>query len=190
MWLGKEIHRERLEPVAAHQPQEADDEHQHEVHDDAEDRAADREQDVARGVDDRAHLFRDVDIEVKLLLHAGEPLEKILLICREIGGERRRLADDRLHQEQHHDRDEGEHREVDDKNADRSRKAPHLELVHQRSYPFGEHDRDQHDQDDADDRGQERDQRHDAEHDQRRQRGQPSSLRLLLRDELCVLCRA
>ena len=65
--LREEIDGERLETVAAHQPQKADDEHEDEVDDDAEDRPADGEEDIPRRVDDRAHLLGDVDVEVKLL---------------------------------------------------------------------------------------------------------------------------
>ena len=82
--LREEVDGERLETVAADQPHEADDEHEDEVDDDAEDRPADGEEDIPRRVDDRAHLLGDVDIEVKLLLEPGEPVEKVLLVLGEV----------------------------------------------------------------------------------------------------------
>ena len=65
-------------------------------------------------------------------------------------------------------RDERQDGDVDDENAGGPRDSPTLQLCHERPYSFGEHDRDQHDQDDADDGGEERNQRDDAEHDERR----------------------
>ena len=168
MGFGEQVDGERLEAVAAHQPEEADDEHEHEVDDDAEDRAADCQQDVSRRVDERAHLLGDVDVEVKLLLDPGEPLEKVLLVRGKVGGKRRSLTDNRLHEQQHHDCDEREHGDVDDQDANRPWNAAAVQVVDQWPYPLGEHDRDEHDEDDADDRREEGDQCDNAEHDERR----------------------
>src|SRR5450631_834894 len=52
--FGEEVNRERLEPVAADQPEKPHHQHQKEVDDDAEYRSADGDEDVASGVDERA----------------------------------------------------------------------------------------------------------------------------------------
>ena len=85
--LGEQVDGECLEAVAAHQPEKTHNEYEHEVDDEAEQRASNRDEDLLRRVDDTAELLADVDVEVKLLLDPGKPVEKVLLVRGEIGGE-------------------------------------------------------------------------------------------------------
>ena len=88
----EQVDGECLETVAAHQPEKPDHEHEDEVDDDAEDRSADGEEDVPGGVDDRADLLGDIDVEVELVLDAGEPAEEILLVGGKVRRKRRCLS--------------------------------------------------------------------------------------------------
>ncbi len=190
MGIGEEVDGERLEAVAAHQPQEADHEHEHEVDDDAEDRSADREEDLLGGADEAAHLLAHVDIEMELLLQLGEPVQEVALVRREVRGERLGLADDRLHQEHHHHGDERQQRHVHDQDSHRGRDAPAAQLGHHGADALGEHDRHEHHEDDADDAGEECHERDHAEDDQRgghERANRDDRSHLAMREPRCLL---